>query len=297
MTDEGFDSHLISARDGLRLHVREYGPANRGALPVMCLHGLARTSADFHTLSLALSRDAKRPRRVIALDYRGRGRSERDKDWRNYDVKIELDDVLQVMAATGVDEAVFVGTSRGGLITMAMAPVRPAAIKGVVLNDIGPVLDGRGLIRIRSYVGKLPAPQSWEEAADILRQTFGTQFPILNRDEWLGFAQRTWTEEQGRLVPSYDPALMKTLEALDLEAPLPVLWPLFEGLRHAPMLVIRGNNSDLLSDQTLREMARRHPACDTYTVAGQGHAPLLESDDVIQRIGRLCAKADAAAGR
>jgi pimeloyl-ACP methyl ester carboxylesterase len=289
-------SHMITARDGLRLHVREYGAANRGGLPVICLHGLARTSADFDTLARALAADPKRPRRVIAPDYRGRGRSERDRDWRNYDIKIELDDVLQVMAATGVNEAVFVGTSRGGLITMAMAPVRPAAIKGVVLNDIGPVLDGRGLIRIRSYVGKLPAPRSWDEAADILRQTFGAQFPILDRGEWLAYARRTWKEDDGRIVADYDTALMKTLEVLDLEAPLPVMWPFFDGLKHAPMLAIRGGNSDLLSDETLRAMAARHPACDSFTVPGQGHAPLLESADLIQRIGRLCSRADAAAG-
>ncbi len=291
-----FIGHRISARDGLKLHVREYGASNRGFLPVVCLHGLARTSADFHTLALALATDPKRPRRVIAPDYRGRGLSERDRNWRNYDIKIELDDVMQVMAATGVNDAVFVGTSRGGLITMAMAPLRPAAIRGVVLNDIGPVLDARGLIRIRSYVGKLPSPRSWDEAAEILRQTFGTQFPILNKEEWTGYARRTWTEESGRFAPSYDPALMKTLEVLDLEAPLPVMWPLFEGLGHAPVLAIRGGNSDLLSDETLRDMARRHPACDTFTVPGQGHAPLLESADILRRIGRLCARADEAAG-
>lgn len=288
---DGYRSLFISARDGLRLHVRDYGEAG-AALPVVCLPGLARTSADFHELALALAGDARRPRRVIALDYRGRGRSDYDRTWSNYDIKVELDDVLQVMAATGVHEAVFVGTSRGGLITMSMAPVRPACIKGVVLNDIGPVLDAQGLIRIRGYVGKLPAPRSWDDAADILKQVFGPQFPIVDRAEWLSYAQRTWKDKNGRLVPDYDPALMKTLEVLDLEAPLPVLWPFFDGLKHAPMLVLRGANSDLLSDETLRAMKARHPACETFTVAGQGHAPLLAGKEILTRIARLCSQAD-----
>ncbi len=287
-----FNSLFISARDGLKLHVRDYGKTKGDALPAVCLPGLARTSADFHELALSLCTDARRPRRVIALDYRGRGQSGYDSTWTNYDIKVELDDVLQVLAATGIHEAVFIGTSRGGLITMAMAPVRPAAIKGVVLNDIGPVLDAQGLIRIRGYVGKLPSPRDWTEAADILKQSFGPHFPILNMGEWDGYARRTWKEADGRLVPDYDPALMKTLEMLDLEAPLPVLWPLFDGLKHAPMLVLRGANSDLLSDTTLRAMATRHPACETFTVAGQGHAPLLIGKDVIARIARLCARAD-----
>lgn len=292
MTDtDGYRSLFISARDGLRLHVRDYG-APSAALAVVCLPGLARHSADFHDLALALSVDMRRPRRVIALDYRGRGRSDHDKTWTNYDIKIELDDVLQVLAATGIHEAVFVGTSRGGLITMAMAPVRPAFIKGVVLNDIGPVLDARGLIRIRGYVGKLQQPRTWDEAADILKQVFGAQFPIFDRAEWLAYAQRTWQDDGGTIVPSYDTALMKTLEALDLEAPLPVLWPFFDGLKHAPMLVLRGANSDLLSEETMAAMTARHTACETFTVAGQGHAPILAGKDILGRIARLCARAD-----
>jgi pimeloyl-ACP methyl ester carboxylesterase len=290
----GYSSLFISARDGLKLHVRDYGDAAGSALPALCLPGLARTSADFHELAIALASDPKRPRRVIAVDYRGRGRSERDADWTHYDLKIELDDVLQVLAATGVHEAIFIGTSRGGLLTMAMAPVRPTAIKGVVLNDIGPVLDARGLIRIRGYVGKLPAPRDWGEAANILKQVFGSQFPALDGAGWDGYARRTWKDENGRLSPDYDPALAKTLEALDLEAPLPVMWPFFDGLKHAPMLVLRGEHSDLISDETVKEMVLRHPACESWTVRGQGHAPLLAGKDIIDRIARLCARADEA---
>src|ERR687898_1755817 len=152
MAGQAFSDLFVSAFDGLRLYSRDYGPRFARALPVVCLPGLARTSADFHDLALALSQDGKRPRRVLALDYRGRGRSAYDRDWRNYDLKVELADVLGVLAAAGIEEAVFVGTSRGGLIAMALAAARPAAVRGAVLNDIGPVIEGRGLVRIRGYV-------------------------------------------------------------------------------------------------------------------------------------------------
>lgn len=288
----GFASITTSARDGLKLHTRAYGPAQSPHLPVICLAGLARTSADYHELALALARDEKKPRRVLALDYRGRGRSERDRDWRNYDIRVELDDVMQVMAATGVQEAVFIGTSRGGLLTMAMAAARPAVIRGVVMNDVGPIIDARGLVRIRGYVGKLPVPRSFAEGSEILKRVSDQQFPLFGEAEWDMVARRTWTDRNGKIEPDYDPALLKTLELLDLEAPLPVLWSYFMGLAKVPMLAIRGANSDLLSQQTLEEMGARHPDCETFVAPGQGHAPMMGTRDVIQRVTRLLARAE-----
>lgn len=293
MTSEtGFTSLFISARDGLRLHARDYGPLASPALPIICLPGFARTAADFHELALALSQDEAKPRRVLALDYRGRGRSDYDKQWANYDIRVELDDMTQFLTAAGISEAVFVGTSRGGLLTMALAAARPTLIKGVVLNDIGPVIDAQGLLKIRGYVGKLPLPRSYLEGADILRRFADQQFPALGDAEWEMMARRTWTERDGKLAPDYDPNLMKVLEALDLEAPLPVLWGYFAGLNHVPLLALRGANSDLLAEKTLHEMAERHPDCETFVVPGQGHAPLLGARDMIRRIGKLIARAD-----
>lgn len=291
----GFASQFYAARDGLKLHARDYGPQTGHALPVVCLPGYARTSADFHELALALANDAKTPRRVLALDYRGRGRSDYDPNWRNYDIMIELDDLIQVLAASGVHEAVFIGTSRGGLLTMALAAARPTLIRGVVLNDVGPVIDARGLLRIRGYIGKLPEPRSFAEGAEILQCMSDSQFTALGPDDWDQVAQRTWKETaDGRLVSDYDPNLMKTLELLDLEAPLPVLWQYFLGLANVPVLALRGANSDLLAPETLAEMARRHPSCETYEVPGQGHAPLLGSRQMITRISKLIARAEKA---
>ena len=293
-TETGFRSLFISARDGLKLHARDYGPQASLRLPVVCLPGMARTAADFHELALALAQDGTRPQRVLALDYRGRGRSDYDSDWTNYDIKVELDDLMQVLTATGIEQAVFVGTSRGGLLTMALAIARPAAIRGVVLNDVGPVIDARGLLRIRGYIGKLPSPRSFGEGAEILKRLSDQQFSALGDAEWEMMARRTWTERDGRLVTDYDPKLMKTLEELDLEAPLPVLWPYFDAIAHVPLLAIRGGNSDLLAAETLEDMARRHPDCETFTVPGQGHAPLLGSKDMIRRIGRLVERSERA---
>ncbi|CAA9333984.1 MAG: Hydrolase, alpha/beta fold family, partial [uncultured Microvirga sp.] len=130
MAGDRYAELVVSAADGLRLFTRDYGPRACDALPVVCLPGLSRNSADFHELALALSGDPQRPRRVLALDYRGRGRSEYDPDPRNYDIRIELGDLLQVLTVAGVAEAILIGTSRGGLITMALAAARPALLRG-----------------------------------------------------------------------------------------------------------------------------------------------------------------------
>ncbi|MGL4728746.1 MAG: alpha/beta fold hydrolase [Bosea sp. (in: a-proteobacteria)] len=285
-------SVFVTSRDGLRLHARIYGPEAASGLPILCLPGLARTHMDFHELALALSSDAQSPRRVITIDYRGRGLSDYDRDWKRYDIRIELDDVLQQMAGLGLEHAVFVGTSRGGLITMAMGAMRPAVIKGVVINDIGPVIEAAGLIRIRGYVGKLPSPQDFAAGADILKRFFGSQFTAFGPEQWETMARRTWKEGPKGLVSDYDPALMKTLEQLDLEAPLPILWPYFDALKHAPMLTIRGENSDIFSTATHAEMGRRHPDCTLHTAMGQGHAPILGTPDVVTKVKRLIAKAE-----
>jgi pimeloyl-ACP methyl ester carboxylesterase len=274
----GFSDLFVSAGDGLRLYGRDYGPRDSGNCPVICLPGLARTALDFHDLAMLLASDPDHPRRVLALDYRGRGGSDRDKDWRRYDPRVELDDTIQVLTAAGIEEAIFVGTSRGGLIIMGLAAVRPGLIKGAVLNDVGPVVEGKGLIRIRGYVGKLPTPRSYDEGGEILKRIMDAQFPRFEPPDWRRMAEATWEERSGALVPRYDPALLKGLETIDLEAPLPTLWPLFEGLAGVPLLAIRGELSDLLSGATLDAMQKAHPNCVTISVPDQGHAPVLAGD-------------------
>jgi pimeloyl-ACP methyl ester carboxylesterase len=206
---------------------------------------------------------------------------------------VELSDVGAVLVALGAAPAIIIGTSRGGLIAMALAAQRPGALAGVVLNDIGPVIEARGLKRIKSYVGKLPEPRTFEEGADILRRIAGDQFPNLTAADWVQAAKRGWREENGRLIPTYDPALAHNLAALSPDQPIPAMWPQFEALRHVPVMVIRGANSDILSSETVDAMRARHPAMEVLVVPDQGHAPLLVEPDVIARIRHFAEKCDA----
>jgi len=279
-------SHFITAQDGLRLHVRVYGARTATALPVVCLPGLARTSADFDPLATALAGNTEHSRCVLAIDYRGRGLSDYDSNADNYSLPVELADLLTVLAALEIGRAVFVGTSRGGLITMLLGVARPAAIAGVVLNDIGPVIETQGLARIKGYIGKLPQTSSFEESAELLRRLFGPQFPTLTPDDWMAQARRTFREQDGRIVPDYDPRLASVLRDVDIErAPPPPLWKEFDSLARVPMLIIRGANSDLLSAATFEAMRARRLQCEALVVPDQGHAPLLADDQTIARIG------------
>jgi pimeloyl-ACP methyl ester carboxylesterase len=292
MTHGGSRDHYVTARDGLRLHVREHGERTAPGLPVVCLPGLARTTADFDVLASALAGDARRPRRVLALDYRGRGLSDHDPNPDNYAIPVELDDVLSVLTARAVASAVFVGTSRGGLIVMALAAARPGVIAGAVLNDIGPVIETQGLMRIKGYVGKLPQPRTLEEGAEILRHLFSPQFTRLGDADWLASARRTWRQHDGRLVVTYDPQLAHALAAIDPDHPLPPLWPQFDALAQVPLMVIRGANSDLLSIATVDAMRARRREMETLVVPDQGHAPLLAEAETIARIADFIARCE-----
>ncbi|RYC31586.1 alpha/beta hydrolase [Lichenibacterium minor] len=294
MTDAA-DRYATSS-DGLRLHYRDVGRGEAGALPVVCLPGLTRTAVDFEVLAAHLSGGgAGGPRRrVLSLDYRGRGGSDHDPDASHYSVPVEAGDVLAVLADAGIDAAVFVGTSRGGLITMVLSTVRPEVIRGAVLNDIGPVLEPAGLDRIRGYVGRLPAPKDWDDAVRTVKGYAGSQFPGLDEDDWLYFARSTYAERDGVFRGRYDPALVESLRALDPAKPMPTLWPQFEGLSGVPVLVVRGETTDLLSTETVAEMARRHPDCALLTVPGQGHAPLLHDPATLARIAAFATRCDAA---
>jgi pimeloyl-ACP methyl ester carboxylesterase len=229
---------------------------------------------------------------VLALDSRGRGRSDYDPNAQNYSLPVELSDLTAVLTALEITRAVFVGTSRGGMLTMLLAVARPTVIAGCVLNDIGPVIDIKGVVRIKSYVGKLPLPASFAAAAAILRDVYSSQFPKLSDEEWLAFARRTFKEADGRLVPDYDPKLASTLDAVDLERPLPDLWKEFDALAHTPVMVVRGGNSDILSPATVEAMRARHPGLEAVEVPDQGHAPLLTEPDTIGRIADFVANCE-----
>jgi pimeloyl-ACP methyl ester carboxylesterase len=288
----GCTSQFVTSHDGLKLHVGAYGTRPATTVPVVCLPGLARTGADFDTLATALAGDPKRPRRVVTMDYRGRGRSDYDRNPFNYNFANELADVLAVLTALDIAPAVFVGTSRGGILAMLLASARPTAIAGVVLNDIGPVIEVQGLARIKSYVGNMPEPKSFADGAEILRRLFGAQFPKLSDDAWGAFSRRAFKEHRGRLLPTYDVRIAKTLQSIDLERPLQPLWVAFDALAHVPVMVIRGANSDVLAPATVAAMRARRGDLDAIEVPDQGHAPLLVEPETIGNISAFIARCE-----
>jgi pimeloyl-ACP methyl ester carboxylesterase len=302
MTNESNSRSLfVTAPDGLRLHVREYGSRTAPALAVVCLPGLARTVSDFDALAPALSNgtftNGSPARRVIAIDSRGRGQSDYDQNPENYNVAVELGDVVAILSALGIGQAVFVGSSRGGILTMLLAVAHPTAIAGAVLHDIGPAIDPKGLARIKSYVGKLPQPRDFTEGAEILRRLFSAQFPKLSAEDWLAAANRTWKIADGALEPTYDVRLQQMLAEVDIERPLPTMWAEFDALAQVPVLAIRGENSDILSAETLAKMKEHHPAMDVIEVPDQGHVPLLVGDQLLGQIAAFISKCDVAADR
>jgi pimeloyl-ACP methyl ester carboxylesterase len=287
-SDRRFVSVFVTAPDGLTLHVRRYGSRVASALPVVCLPGLARTAADFHPLADALAADPAKPRLVLALEYRGHGQSEYDRNPDNYTLPVALADLSAVLIALEIAPAIFVGTSYGGLLAMMLAALRPTAIAGVILNDIGPVVEPHGLVRLKGYIGKLPVPRNFEEGGEILRWFFEAQFPKLAPQDWIAFAQRTWREHGGRLLPAHDPKLAQTLQGADMQHP-PTLWTHFDALARVPLMVIRGAKSDMLASSTLDAMLSRRRELQVALVPDQGHPPLLTEPKLIRRIAAFVA--------
>jgi len=291
---QGFADAFVTAHDGLTLHVRRYGSRHASAHSVVCLPGLARTAADFHHFAVALTANPAKPRLVLALDYRGHGQSQYDRNPNNYTIRVALADLSAILAALEITSAIFVGTSFGGVLAMMPAKLPPTAVAGVILNDIGPVMQPQGLMRVKSLVGKLPIARNFEEGAQILRWLFEAQFTKLAPQDWIAFAQRTWREEHGTFVPTHDPNLARALRGFSLEC-LQTLWDQFDALTRIPLLVIRGANSDMLASTTLNAMLARRGQLEVVVVPDQGHAPLLAEPKVIQRIAAFVTSCDVAA--
>jgi pimeloyl-ACP methyl ester carboxylesterase len=276
-----YSEHRFTSGDGLSLSARIYG--TDPSLPVIvCLAGLTRNARDFHRLSEHLSNNGFR---VAAFDSRGRGNSERARDAGEYNILTEAEDVLAGLTALGIAHAGFIGTSRGGLILHFLNSMRPSALKAVALNDVGPEIEPDGLLLIRRYLQTAPKPVSWDEAAEVQMGIHGKFFPALTREDWMRHAHAIYREdEKGRIVPDFDPRIAETLNAINPDVPLPALWTQFSGFGGMPLMVIRGENSRLLSEKTFREMGKQHGAAELITVPGQGHAPHLDTGELPERI-------------
>ncbi|MCL6707471.1 alpha/beta hydrolase [Pseudomonas sp. R2.Fl] len=279
-TIAGVEEFSVAIPDGLTLRGRIYGPEN-AADTVVCLAGLTRNGRDFHQLADILCGDPVKPWRVVTIDSRGRGLSDRDPDKGRYTIPVEANDILAVCDSLGIERAGFIGTSRGGLLLHLIAGLRPALPAGVILNDIGPVIEPEGLRQIQAYLGrKRPQPRDWAEAVAAVRADHGAAFPVLSDGDWRDMARALYRETEEGIVADYDRAIADQLAAADLSKPIPDLWPQFESFRSIPLMVIRGEHSRLLSEATVSEMARRHPDLHRVTAPGQGHAPIPHIGDL-----------------
>ena len=272
--------------------MRHYPAPNEKTRTIICLPGLTRNSRDFHALATYLAKHPDKPRNVYCYDYRGRGRSQYDRHWRNYTPFIELLDVLDFLTAHGLHKVGVVGTSRGGIIAMMMAALRPTAMGPTVLNDVGPVIETRGLARIIGYVGRMPMPKTWPDAVMILREMNERAFPAFSEAQWEEIAKDVFDELKGRPARAYDRKLARALGTIDLSRPVPDLWAQFIALGQVPAFVLRGANSDLLSAETLEAMIERHPNLRALTVPDQGHAPVLKEPETLEAIGAFFAAND-----
>jgi pimeloyl-ACP methyl ester carboxylesterase len=270
----------FTTSDGLKLDWQEEG----AGLPVLCLPGLTRNGSDFDEFAAALGGRY----RVIRLTLRGRGKSDRDPDWKNYNVPVEARDVVEFLDFLDLPKATIVGTSRGGMIAMVLAATVRDRIAGVLLNDIGPVLEAEGLSNIMGYLGVAPKAKTYPEVVFALEARMGGRFPHLSPGKWMSLAERWFDMGPDGLVLNYDPKLRDSLEAVD--GPMPDMWPLFEMLAGLPIAVVRGENSDLLSAETVAEMARRHPGLIVAEVPERGHVPFLDEPEAIAAFEALMAQ-------
>ena len=263
-----------NAADGLTLHLRDFpGPAIATGPPVVCIPGLTRNARDFEDLAEAVSAR----HRVLCVDLRGRGGSDWDPKPENYHPGTYVADLLALFDALELEQVALVGTSLGGLVTMLLAGARPGLVSAAVINDIGPVIDPAGLARIAGYVGQTGPFESWREAADAVRAANEVALPGLSAGEWQAMARRTcFEDEAGRIRFDYDPGIARPMATSS--APTGDLdpWALFAPLADVPTLVVRGESSDILSEETLAEMRARKPDLACCIVPGRGHAPLLD---------------------
>lgn len=273
-----FDDRYIAVRDGLRLHYRDY-PGSNERPPLLCLPGLTRNSRDFADLAERYS-----PRfRLLALDFRGRALSEYDPAPERYNPMTYAGDVVELLDQLTIPQAIFIGTSLGGLVTMAISVTAPERIAGAILNDVGPDVDPSGIERILTYVGKDLRFKSWDEAANTISRNYGGSFKRYTHDDWMKMAQRNCREENGEIRFDYDMAIAEPFRNAGATPPVD-LWPFFTALAQKPLLVVRGEQSDLLTAATASRMQTVALHMKLAVVAGVGHAPELSEPEAVRAI-------------
>lgn len=270
-----FEDLRWTSPDGLTLYARDYAPVvDTGRLPVICLHGLTRNARDFEDVA---PRIAALGRRVLAVDFRGRGRSDKALDPMSYLPPVYAGDIAALLAQTAIPRALFIGTSLGGLVTLILAAMAPQAVAGAVLNDVGPKLSPEGLKRIGGYVGLSSDVADWKEAAAYAKAVNGAAFPDEMDAYWEAFARRLFTtDDAGKIVLDYDPDIAEPFKHVDPDVPAPDLVPLFLNLNLGrPVLLVHGALSDLIDQDLVDEMRALAPDMAYVQVPRTGHAPML----------------------
>ncbi len=268
-------------RDGLKLHARDYpGPAKakKTAPVILCLPGLTRNARDFDSLAPALATR----HRVLAIEFRGRGDSAYDREAARYQPATYAADVLALLDALGITRILTIGTSLGGLVSMLIAALRPGLIAGALLNDVGPEVNPAGIARIRAYVGQAASHKTWVHCARALAADNQAVYPHFTLNDWLQLAKRTFRlTPEGTIIADYDSNIALPFRTMDGAAtPAPDMWPLFDGLKGAPLIITRGSKSDILAERTAKKMVTRHGDATLVRVADVGHAPTLDEGDV-----------------
>lgn len=278
------------AADGLKLYARDYpGPSSSQLLPVLCLHGLTRNSADFAWIAAHLAKT----RRVISVDQRGRGRSDYDKNLANYTPATYVGDMFTLLEDLAIPKTLIIGTSMGGLMSMLMTNMQPERFAAVVLNDIGPELDPVGLERIKNYVGKRREIHSWDDAVAQTREINGTAFPKYTEEEWLRFTKGLYKEVDGVPQIAHDGGIAQAILEADSNAVPPDLWPLFANMASIPMLLVRGAITDLLAEDCVAKMQDVAPGLKVVNIPDRGHAPMLDEPLAVAAIESFFAAVDS----
>ena len=273
-----FEDRYFTVRDGLKLHFRDY-PGRTSRPPLLCLPGLTRNSRDFARVAETFSPSF----RVLALEFRGRGSSDYDPMPERYLPTTYAADVIELLDHLTVDRAIFVGTSLGGLVTMPVAARSSERIAASILNDIGPELMTAGLDRIRGYVGVDARFGSWDEAAERIAANSSYMPARYSHEDWVKMAHRVCREDDGAIRFDYDFAIALPFDTRGA-VPSIDMWPLFKALGEHPLLVVRGEQSDLLSAAALERMHEAVPAMQSVTVPGVAHAPMLDEPEAVEAI-------------
>lgn len=286
-------SVYFTSADGLKLFARDWGPKNGAGLPVLCLAGLTRNSRDFEPVVPFLAKT----HRVIAPDYRGRGRSQYATNWKTYEPPVEMADAIALLDHLGIEKVALIGTSRGGLIAMLMGQFHKSRLAGVFFNDIGPKLENSGLIEIAKSIKMRTSADSWQKVIAGLKE-YNHKISGLSEHEWEAFAKRLFIEKDGKIIPDYDHNLMKTFPDVEFiqSGRIPQVWELYETLSDLPVGLARGAHSDLLSRETVAKMARLHPGLISVEVPGRAHVPFLDEKPCVDAIQTWLQKCDAGNG-